>query len=139
VPRPQIPPFSPTTLPLLHPPAHRYHTPWIRSLSCRCPCPAPRDYPLPARTSRRPRGGSLLGGHGDVSAGGSSWTVTGPLSCFDLPAHTRPYDTPIHVKNAVSQGPGRESCSGTRLAPCVQESTPGTRPVRRLRATGALG
>ena len=52
-------------------------------LSCSCPCPAPRVYPLPARMSRRLRGGLPVGGHGDVFSGGSSWTVTGPL--FDLP------------------------------------------------------
>ena len=29
-------------------------------------------------------GGSPVGGHGDVFSGGSTWTVTGPLSCFDF-------------------------------------------------------
>ena len=36
-------------------------------------------------------------------------------------------------------GPGEGFLSGTRFTLCVQEFTPGTRPVRRLRATGALG
>jgi hypothetical protein len=43
-------------------------------------------YPLPGRHARHTiRGGSLVGGHGDVFSGGSTWTVTGPLlDLFDL-------------------------------------------------------
>ena len=88
--RPHPHPFSATTLPLLYPFDYCYPTNCICCLSCSCPCQAPRVYPLPARTSRRLRGGSPVGGHGDVFSGGSPWTVTGPLfrmacfACFHL-------------------------------------------------------
>ena len=58
--RPRLHPFNNTTLPLLHRPDHRHNTPCVYCLSCSCPCPAPRVYPLPARTSRRLRGGRRL-------------------------------------------------------------------------------
>jgi hypothetical protein len=49
-----------TTLPPLFRPDHRHNTPCTCCLPCSCPCPAPRVYPLPARTSRRLRGGRRL-------------------------------------------------------------------------------
>ena len=69
--RPHPTPLAATTLPLLYPPDYCYPTNCICCVSCSCPCPAPRVYPLPARTSRRLRGGrrlavtvtSLAGGH----------------------------------------------------------------------------
>jgi hypothetical protein len=53
--------FNDTTLPPLYRPGHRHNTLCICCLSCSFPCPpAPRVYPLPARTSRRLRGGRRL-------------------------------------------------------------------------------
>jgi hypothetical protein len=40
-----------------------------------------------------------------------------PIAMLDFSALTRPYDTPITVKHAVSQGPGRESCLGQGSLP----------------------
>ena len=48
------------TLTPLSRPDHRRNPLCICCLPCSCPCPAPRVYPLPARTSRRLRGGHWL-------------------------------------------------------------------------------
>ena len=63
--------FNDAVLPLLSSPDNHHNTLCTCCLPCPCPCPAPRVYPLPARTSRRLRGGrrlavtvmSLAGGH----------------------------------------------------------------------------
>ena len=85
--RPHMHPLHDTTPPILYSPDHCYNTPCLCCLSCSYTCLAPRVYPLPARTSRRLRGGSPVGGHGDVFSGGSPWTVTGHL--LDLPCFAR--------------------------------------------------
>jgi hypothetical protein len=68
---------------------------------------------------------------------------TASNAMLDFSALTRPYDPPITVncEARCQPGPGEGFLSGTRFAPCVQESTMGTRSVRLLpgRATGALG
>ena len=69
-------------------------------------------YPSPARTSRRPRGGSpvqRVGGHGDVLAGGRGAVDRDrPIAMLDFSALTRPYDPLITVKHcdtlSLSQG-----------------------------------
>jgi hypothetical protein len=79
--RPRLRPFNDTTLQLLYCPDHHHNTLCICCLSCSCPCPAPRVYPLPARTSRRLRGGRQLAVTvtSFKRGGGSPWIVTGPL------------------------------------------------------------
>ena len=58
--RPRLRPLKDTTLPLMSSPDHHRNTLCTCCLPCSCPCPAPRVYPLPARTSRRLRGGRRL-------------------------------------------------------------------------------
>jgi hypothetical protein len=85
--RPRMSPFSPMTLPLSHPPAHSVlpHTlDPLRVLLLSLPCPP--CLPVAGAHVTPPEGGSLVCGPADISAGGprSPWTVTGPLSYFDL-------------------------------------------------------
>jgi hypothetical protein len=47
-----------------------------------------------------------------------------PVAMLDLSALTRPYDPPITVNHAVSQGPGRQSGLG-------QDSLPASRSLPR--------